>query len=102
MSTKVGVFIIESRKIEEEKKGKRQGLILTEMLTLLGINFEYRYIRTRQELIEMVNQYYTSKFRYLHLSMHGVSSEGKPLNKFSLSLEKITYILQHHHKKWEQ
>lgn len=91
MSTKIGVFIIESRKIEEEKKGKRQGLILTEMLTLLGINFEYRYIRTKKELIEMVNQYYASKFRYLHLSMHGVSGDGKPINKFSLTLEKITY-----------
>ena len=108
MSTRVGVFIIESRKIEEEKTGKKQGLILTEMLTLLGVISEYRYIRTKKELIEMVNQYYASKFRYLHLSMHGVSSQGKPLNKFSLSLEKITYdefcniIIKNGHDKKEK
>lgn len=108
MSTRVGVFIIESRKIEEEKTGKKQGLILTEMLTLLGVISEYRYIRTKKELIEMVNQYYASKFRYLRLSMHGVSSQNKPLNKFSLSLEKITYdefcniIIKNGHDKNEK
>lgn len=92
MGTKVGVFIIESRKIIEERKGKRQGLILTEMMTLLGIKFEYRYIRTTKELNEMVKQYYDSKFRYLHLSMHGVISRNrKPVSKFSLSLEQVSY-----------
>lgn len=54
MGTKVGVFIIESRKIEEEFKKKRQGLILTEMMRLLGIKSEYRYIRTSPELKEMI------------------------------------------------
>lgn len=91
MGTKVGVFIIESRKIEEEFKKKRQGLILTEMMRLLGIKSEYRYIRTSIELKEMIKQYYKSKLRYLHLSIHGVSDNKEPVDEFRLSLEYIKY-----------
>jgi hypothetical protein len=92
MSTKVGLFVVESRKIKEEAKGKRQGLVLTEMMALLGIKSEYRYIRTQKELEEMVSQYYDSKFRYLHFSMHGVTDgKGKPVGKFSFALDRVTY-----------
>ena len=92
MSNKIGVFIIESRKIKEEFQGKKQGLILTEIMTLIGIKSEYRYIRTQKELDEMISQYYESDFRYLHFSMHGVSNKGgKPVSKFSLSLEQVSY-----------
>jgi hypothetical protein len=95
MSTKVGVFIIESRKTVEEAKGKRQGLILKEILTLLGISTEYRYIRTLKELREMGRQYEDTRFRYLHLSMHGVTSNGEPVSKVALTLDQITYKTLH-------
>lgn len=92
MSNKTGVFVIESRKIKEEAKGKKQGLILTEIMALLGMKSEYRYIRTQKELGEMIRQYYKSNFRYLHFSMHGVSNKkDKPVSKFSLSLDQVSY-----------
>lgn len=85
MSTKAAFFIIESRKIKEEKKSKKQGLILTEVLKLIGLKTEYRYIRTYKEFNEMIKQYYASNFRYLHIATHGTTGG------FSLTLEQIKY-----------
>ena len=73
MSSKAGVFIIESLYFEQEEKNMFEGKILTEMLTLLDVNVQYNYIRTKDELKVMIERFENSNFKYLHLSCHGDS-----------------------------
>jgi hypothetical protein len=48
-----------------------EGQNLQQILHLSGKEAEYVYIRTVKELEEVLNQYYESNFRYLHISCHG-------------------------------
>ncbi len=65
------IFIIESLKFEDEHAERFEGRIISQILRLSGKQCEYCYIRTKRELKEMLNQFATSKYRYLHLSCHG-------------------------------
>ncbi|MFD0824445.1 hypothetical protein ACT8ZR_02095 [Neobacillus sp. M.A.Huq-85] len=71
MKLKPSVFIIESLYFEQEEEGIFEGKILTEMLKLLGVEVDYFYIRTREELKIMIRKFEESNFKYLHLSCHG-------------------------------
>ncbi len=71
MDTKPNVFIIESLKREDEKKQRYEGDILSRLLSLKQKKSEYRYIRTKLELKEMLDEFLASDMRYLHLSCHG-------------------------------
>lgn len=74
-STKSGVFIIESLSLSDESDGRTEGRMLQEMLRLLEIRSEYRYIRTLRELAVMAEGFRKEpSFRYLHLSCHGNKS----------------------------
>lgn len=68
---KSGVFIIESLYLEEEKEELHEGVILSKMLKLLGVNVFYVYIRTKKELKHMILQFEESDYKYLHLALHG-------------------------------
>ena len=72
---KYGVFIIETLKLEDEKNGNLDGQILKDILDLCDIPNEYYYIRTKQELEEIIIEFESSEFRYLHLSCHANESQ---------------------------
>jgi len=65
------IFIIESLEFEDERAERFEGRIISQILKLSGKRCEYCYIRTKRELQELLNQFETSKYRYLHLSCHG-------------------------------
>lgn len=70
-STKPEVFIIESLTFEDERNNRQEGKIISNILELNGKQSEYFYIRTKAELLEVVDIFYDSDYRYLHLSCHG-------------------------------
>jgi hypothetical protein len=69
--THASLFIIESVNFEDEEHGRLEGEILSRMLWLSGKETDYRYIRTRQELVAVLQHFQTSGRRYLHVSCHG-------------------------------
>ncbi len=69
--TEPETFILESLGLEDEKNGNLDGKILYEVLKLHGKNPLYYYFRTQRELVEFVNIFRKSGYRYLHLSCHG-------------------------------
>jgi len=75
MSSKPEVFIIESLKLSDEKKKWFEGKILSEMLNLSDKKCIYYYIRTKREFIEILDEFYKSDYRYLHLSCHANRKE---------------------------
>ena len=83
--TKASVFIIESLTFEDEKNERFEGKFLSHILKLGGIETKYFYIRTKKEFKEVLNNFYDSKFRYLHISCHG---DRKSL---SLTLDDISH-----------
>lgn len=71
--TKSGLFIVESLTFEDEKRGYFEGEVISKILNFAQIEHSYFYIRTRDELIEIVEMFRKSNFRYLHISCHGNS-----------------------------
>ncbi len=69
------VFIIESLKLDDEKKERFEGCVLKHILGLSGKESAYYYIRTRRELEKMVALFAKSGFRYLHISCHGNTTQ---------------------------
>jgi hypothetical protein len=69
--TTASVFIIESLDFEQEKDEWLEGQILKKILKLSRKDVEYRYIRTKQELPAVLQQFKDSGMRYLHISCHG-------------------------------
>lgn len=65
------VFIIESLDFKDEINNLYEGRILSDILHLNNKKSIYYYIRTKQELKEVVKIFSESNFRYLHLSCHG-------------------------------
>jgi hypothetical protein len=69
--TTPNVFIIESLKLADETNDHFEGRFLKHILKLAGREVRYFYIRTRKELIEILDEFENSGFRYLHISCHG-------------------------------
>jgi hypothetical protein len=70
MSSKPEVFIIESLKLSDEKKKRFEGKILADMLSLSDKKCIYYYIRTKKEFVEILDVFYRTDYRYLHISCH--------------------------------
>jgi hypothetical protein len=68
------VFIIESLTLNDERRQRFEGRIISQILALSGKKCEYYYVRTRRELVAMLKQFSSSNYRYLHLSCHGDDS----------------------------
>ena len=68
------VFIMESLTLNDERRQRFEGRIISEILALSGKKCEYYYIRTRRELAKMLKQFSLLNYRYLHLSCHGDDS----------------------------
>ncbi len=65
------VFIIESLKLQDEKRKQFEGKFLSQILHLAGKRSVYYYIRTKAELRKILHEFDRTDFRYLHLSCHG-------------------------------
>ena len=65
------IFIIESLSFKDERAERFEGRIISKILALSGKKCEYCYIRTKRELKELLKQFASSSYRYLHLSCHG-------------------------------
>ncbi|MCU5717559.1 hypothetical protein OCB69_20935 [Bacillus cereus] len=90
MGLKSGVFIIESNEMKEEDESKFEGKILMEMLKLIGINVQYKYIRTTKELKAMINKFQKSDYKYLHIACHGNEQEiGLTLEEDGVTFESL-------------
>lgn len=87
--TEPGVFILESNTLADERKGRREGEALREILRLLGRRVDYRYFRTTKELEALLGEFERSRLRYLHLACHGdptafgLTLETVPFSEFS-------------------
>ena len=69
--TKADVFIIESLRFNDEDDKLFEGRFLSQILHFGGKESIYYYIRTEQELAEVLKKFEESRYRYLHLSCHG-------------------------------
>lgn len=65
------VFIIESLRLIDETKERREGAVLASVLKMCGKNPLYYYIRTKAELTHLAEEFEASGYRYLHISCHG-------------------------------
>mgnify|MGYP002619507055 CR=1 FL=1 len=83
--TKPSIFIIESLTFDDEKKERFEGKFLSHILRLGGIETKYYYIRTKNELKVVLDKFYDSTYRYLHISCHGDK------NTLALTLDEITH-----------
>jgi hypothetical protein len=68
---KYGIFIIESLDVKDDKDGK----ILKDILNVCRVENEYKEVKTKPQLIEAIDEFQNSNFRYLHLSCHA-NKEG--------------------------
>lgn len=75
MRSKPEVFIIESLKLNDEKNKWFEGKILADMLNLSDKRSIYYYIRTKKEFIEILDEFYMTDYRYLHISCHANKKE---------------------------
>ncbi len=80
-----GVFIIESLSFDNEDKNLFEGMILSNILHLNKVPFKYYYIRTKIELVNVLEVFKISGFKYLHISCHGGN------RKIYLTLDEIPY-----------
>lgn len=98
MQTKPEVFIVESLRFKDERKGHLEGKVLTDMLRLIGKSPRYYYIRTRKELKSVLKIFSRSRYRYLHLSCHG-SDESIYTTLDEIKFKGLGKILKPHLRK---
>lgn len=70
-STKPDVFIIESLYPEDEVKGSFEGKIISHIFKVRRKRAKYRYVRSKEQFFEAIEEFCKSNFRYLHISAHG-------------------------------
>jgi len=85
--TKPTVCFVESLGFLEEQTHK-EGEIIARTLRLSGKPSAYAYVRSKQELSAVAEEFGDSKHRYFHLSCHGVM-DGKKAKGFHLTTEQI-------------
>jgi hypothetical protein len=84
--TEANVFIIESLRLDDEKKHRFEGKFLSQILRLGNKKSMYYYIRTKKELGKILRLFGKSDYRYLHLSCHGdETSISTTLDRISFS-----------------
>jgi len=96
--TKPQIFIVESLAFEDEASGLYEGKAISRILALSGKDCRYVYIRTKAEFKEVLEHFWDSQYRYLHLSCHGNSSEmGTTLD--NIKFPELGQILSHYLEK---
>lgn len=90
------LFIIESLTLQDEKKGRHEGDIISKILHLVGKRkTRYYYIRTLRELKKIVKIFGKSRHRYLHISCHANES-GIDTTFDTVSYAELARILRPH------
>src|ERR1700692_4965209 len=80
------VFIIESLAFKDERRNHQEGEVIARMLALSGkVSTRYYYLRTSQELREVIERFGRSRYRYLHISCHA------DLEGMATTLDEVTY-----------
>jgi hypothetical protein len=79
------VFIIESLTRKNEKDKLMEGGIIKNVMNYYKKNTLYHYIRTKKELINILNEFVQSNYKYLHFSCHASKSN------ISLTYDEIPY-----------
>lgn len=87
------VFIIESLTFDDEKAERFEGRMLSQILSLNDKKSQYYYIRTKKELDEVLQIYYESEYRYLHISSHG-NGNGLSLTLDFIPFKELASILE--------
>ena len=96
--SKPEIFIIESLKFEDEMEQRFEGRILGDILRLVGKEPIYFYVRTKQELKVVLEEFEKSEYRYLHLSCHGDErSIATTLDK-DINFQELSEIINPHLK----
>ena len=89
---KYGVFIIESMNLDDELNGDLDGYALKSMLDICHIPNQYFYIRTKKELIKIIEVFRDSDFGFLHLACH--ANEEKIATTYDhISFDELDQIL---------
>lgn len=86
--SKFGVFIIESLR----QNDYLDGLTLRDILDLSDIEVEYEDVQNEECLIEALEKFNTSNFRYLHLSCHA-NSTGIEIGGIEITNERLSNII---------
>jgi hypothetical protein len=71
MNTYPDVFIIESLDPDDEGNGRLEGTIISHVLRLHQKQPQFRYVRTRDQFAEALQEFESSAYQYLHISAHG-------------------------------
>lgn len=85
------VFIIESLAMSEEVKEAFEGRALRDNLRTIGYRPQYHYVRTASELKVAFELFRHSKYRFLHLSIHG-TTEGVTTTLESLTNDEFAEL----------
>jgi hypothetical protein len=93
IATKPSVFIIESLRFQDEDSHYYEGQIISNILNFGDIEHKYYYIRTKAELIYLLEEFNTLNYRYLHISMHG-NSNSLATTLDDLPFKDFSFILQ--------
>jgi hypothetical protein len=88
-TTAPDVFIIESLDLEDEGCDRPEGRRIADMLRLGKKNCQYYYVRTKREVKELLKVFQASRYRYLHLSTHGVVERNHKLVGLSTTFDQI-------------
>jgi hypothetical protein len=71
---------------DDEGNGRLEGSIISNMLRLHGKHPKYRYVRTKAEFEDAIDEFGRSKYRYLHISAH-----GDPEGMCTTNLDEVDY-----------
>lgn len=98
LRTKADVFIIESLDPDDEGNGRFEGSVISSILRLHGKQPKYRYVRTREEFEEAVEEFGKSRYRYLHISAHGDKEGLCTTNLAPIDFDELGDMLKPHFK----
>ena len=90
------VFIIESLEFEDEEDERFEGRILADILRLAGNKPIYYYVRTKQELVAVLDLFERSQYRYLHLSCHGDDESIATTLDVDIEFRELSEIMNPH------
>jgi len=94
--TVADVFILESLQPDDEGNGRFEGSILSQMLRLHGKKPKYRYVRTRKDFEEALQEFGESNYRYLHISAHGDPEGLVTTNHEEIDYDEMSDLLKPH------
>lgn len=93
VTTIADVFIIESLNPDDEGNGRFEGSSISHILKLHDKNPKYRYVRTRVEFEDAVEEFGASRYRYLHISAHADLEGMCTTNQDEIDYDELAALL---------